>query len=235
MFGLRGVGRSPVDIHLYNTFGDHTGLLPSSSTSSPRLYEKQIPNSYYREFGEAKYAGVRSGTTTTLILDGLALGSFTLNVDEISGDDHIVASTTFVDIPTTASTTGVLMVSEEGLASSSPVLSLDIDGDSVTDITLLGNSEGVSQEELVAILKGVVKTLGLTEIKEKRLLKKIDKLAKELAKEHKNQKVEKRKTKQVFAELLKTVDRYEKKKILSSDEANELREVVGQIKGSVIR
>lgn len=117
---------------------------------------------------------------------------------------------------------------------STPMLALDIDGDGTTDLTLAGNANGITEEELTVILKGVIKTLHLPDNKEKQFLKKIDKLAKELSKEHKNEQVEKYKMKDVFKQLLKTIDRYEKKRILTTDEASELRAIVEQIKGSVV-
>jgi pimeloyl-ACP methyl ester carboxylesterase len=236
---LRFTLHSPVDMHLYDAFGHHTGVVANPNPLSDiRLYEQNIPNSYYREFGEAKYAGVNTGSSTIVRLTGLALGSFTFDIDEIGGNGTITASTTFVDIPVTASTTGVLSIPGGGLSTtptSTPMLLLDIDGDGTSDLSLVGNVGGITDEELVAVLRGVVKTLHLPANKEKQLLKKIDKLAKELAKEHKNQKIERRKTRQVFVGLQKTITRYEKKSILTGEEASELQSIVEQIRGSVVK
>lgn len=236
---LRFTMHSPVDIHLYDSVGNHTGIIPNPDPASDiRFYEKTVPNSYYKEFGETKYAGADTATTTIVHLQGLALGTYTFDIEQVSGDDSIVASTTFIDIPVTASTTGIMIIPEGGFSgtpTSTPTLVLDIDGDGITDLSLNGDISGVTEEELVVILKGVIKTLHLPVNKEKQLLQKIDKLAKELAKEHGHQKVEKRKTKHVFIELLKTIDRYEKKHILTTDESSELRSIIEQIRGSVIK
>lgn len=48
-----------------------------------------------------------------------------------------------------------MFIPKEGIASTSPTLSLDIDGDGTTDLTLAGNANGLTEEELTAILKGV--------------------------------------------------------------------------------
>ncbi len=110
---------------------------------------------------------------------------------------------------------------------------MDVDGDGTIDVTL-AQGEGVTSHELLAILKGIVKTLDLPKEKERKLLKRIEKVEKELVKEYKNEQIEKHKTKEVFKQLLKTIDRYEKKGILTNEEANELRIIVEQIKGSMV-
>ena len=66
------------------------------------------------------------------------------------------------------------------------------------------------------------------------MIKNIEKPEKELAKEHKSAKVEKRKTKHAFDELIRTINKYEKRKILTHEEAEELLKIIGEIKGSVV-
>jgi len=63
----------------------------------------------------------------------------------------------------------------------------------------------------------------------------IDKLGKELAREHKKEKVEKLKTEQAFKHLLKIIEQYQKKKVLSADEASELISVVENIQSKVVK
>src|SRR3989344_1194652 len=96
---------SPVSLHLYDTEGNHTGRIPNQIPDSDlRAYEARLPNSYYREYGETKYAGSDTFATTTIKLIGESLGTFTFDVDETLGDT-VVASTTWKDIPVTASST----------------------------------------------------------------------------------------------------------------------------------
>lgn len=52
---------SPVKIDLYDTSNKHTGI-STSSTPDFTLFEEQIPNSYYLEFGEGKYLGMSSSS-----------------------------------------------------------------------------------------------------------------------------------------------------------------------------
>ncbi len=52
-------------------------------------YEASIPNSYYEERGEVKYAGVSGATTTDVVLKGEDLGTFTFIMEETFNDQII--------------------------------------------------------------------------------------------------------------------------------------------------
>lgn len=87
----------------------------------------------YDEFGDVKYITVPAGTTYTLNLTGYDTGTFTLEIEELAGGTAI-ASSTLVNIPSTASTTATLTIGDS-LASAS-TLSVDIDGDGAVDTEL---------------------------------------------------------------------------------------------------
>ncbi|MBI2120225.1 MAG: right-handed parallel beta-helix repeat-containing protein [Parcubacteria group bacterium] len=222
---------SPVALHLYDNDGNHTGSISNPiSTSDFRAYEARLPNSYYREYGETKYAGSDGFATTTIKLIGEALGSFTFDIDETLGDE-IVASTTWKDIPVTASSTLTLDI--QTLANS-VVLAMDVDGDGITD-TALAPGDGVTSQELLAILKGIIKTLEFSDEKEGKLLKRIEKIEKELAKDAKNESGEKQTTPHAFEKLVKTIEQFEGKGTLAHEEAEELLEVVAKIEAVVVK
>lgn len=218
---------SPVTLHLYDSFNRHTGPIANPDpTSDLDIYEEQIPNSYYWQIGEGQYAGVGGATSTNVKLDSFTLGTFTLQIKELQGG-MVATTTVYEDIPTATTSVARLTV---GKGQSAMVL--DIDGDGLTDVTLTPG--GVTAEELVAVVKGLVKTLDLGKVKEKRLLNRLDKLAKELVKEHKKERIEKMKTHIAFHRVLALIDQYEKRKILSKDEAGELRTIINQIKSKVV-
>lgn len=219
---------SPVTLHLYDSLGRHTGPIPNPDTSSDlELYEERIPNTYYWQIGEGQYSGVDGATTTTLVLNGKELGTFTLEVEEAIGGNTVTS--VYENIPVTASTTATIDV-----GSALGPLILDIDGDGVTDVVLENGEEGITAEELIAILKGIIKTFNLPDNKEKNLLKKLEKLEKELAKEHNSDKKEKRKTNKAFDELIKKIRQFEKKKLLITEEDGELINIIEQIRGGVV-
>lgn len=119
---------SPLTLDLYDDQGRHTGI----STSTGQL-EEQIPGSYYVTFGETKYIFADENVTQHIYMQGYAQGTFTLNVNEYEGNT-LTASTTFKDIPTTASTTA--RIGTSGDFSSLSPLTVDKNGDGTNDFTL---------------------------------------------------------------------------------------------------
>ncbi|MCK9352194.1 MAG: hypothetical protein M0P76_05405 [Candidatus Pacebacteria bacterium] len=138
--------------------GNHTGLLPNADPSSDiRLYEQNIPNSYYREFGDLKYAGTGEEEGVIVRLRGLDLGSFTFDIEEISGDDTITASSTFADIPVTSATIATIVI---GSMQNTGILQLDIEGDGIIDFSISPLQE-TNPVVSLGVFESVVKTLGL--------------------------------------------------------------------------
>lgn len=110
---LRLVVHSPVALDAYDSEGRHTGMVPNPS--SDLLYEEeQIPNSYYEEFGEAKYLIIPEDSGANIQLRGLDTGTFTLDVTTLVGDT-VSDSTSYVDIPVTTSTTGAFDITSKFL------------------------------------------------------------------------------------------------------------------------
>ncbi|GEM_PF-6639999 len=165
---------SPVSLDLYDASGRHTGVSTSTNPYGDlQQIDEQIPNSYYMQFGEGQYAGTDGSGTTTVQLLGQSLGTFTFDVVETQGNT-VVASTTFADIPVTASTTAFMSIDHLS-SSTQPALAIDINGDGTTDATISAG-DGLTATELIGILKGIVKTLHLPAKKEQKLLKELDKL-----------------------------------------------------------
>jgi pimeloyl-ACP methyl ester carboxylesterase len=106
---------------------DATGQEISASTST-------IPGARYKRFGEVQYISVPASAYPTLHLAGIATGSFTLEVQEISGD-IVSATTTFLGIPNATTTTAQMNFTDGTLQNASP-LTVDMDADGTTDLTL---------------------------------------------------------------------------------------------------
>ena len=222
---------SPVALHLYDSEGNHTGLIPNPDPASEtRFYEARIPNSYYLEFDDTKYAGADTFATTTIVLRGEALGTFNFDIDETLGD-QLTATTTFSDIPVTASTTATLSLSS--IASMTSLI-MDVDGDGTTDVSIIPG-EGVTPEELMAILKGIIKTLPLSDKQKTKLLKSIAKIEKILLKELKNEKPKKNRLENAFQKLINEIQKLKKKKALTTEEARELIKIIEVIEENVIK
>jgi len=162
-------------------------------------------------------------------LVGQANGTFTFKIDEVLGD-AVVASTTFADIPVIV---GARVTTDVQYVSGIAVLSLDMDADGIID-AIIEPGEGISIDELLWILRGMVRSLDLADKQEKKLLKNIDKLENMLDKEFKNEKKEKMKTDKAFEKLEKLVEKLVKKGNLPEHDAQELIHIIEQIKGDVV-
>ena len=219
---------SPVSLDIYDVDGRHIGI--AGSFGEDKLIEEQIPNSYYIEMGEGKYAGADIFGTTTVKLIGQDFGTFTLELEKVEGD-NILATSTFTDIPVAENSIALLEITAD---ENMPItLKLDVDGDGEAD-SVIAPGEGLTEKELVGILRGFVKTLELPEKKEKQLLKKVEKLEKVIEKEFKNEHKKKQKTDKALVELSRVVDRFQKKGFLTLEEATELKTLIGLISGKVV-
>jgi pimeloyl-ACP methyl ester carboxylesterase len=130
---------SPLDIHLYDSAGRHTGPKKIMVDGQERtVFEENILNSYYYQFGERKYVGFSGGESIRMEMDGYGEGSYTLKLEEVKQAEHgeeTVFHTTFNHLPVTSDTTVSLDIPETGLADMAP-LEADIDGDGAKDYTV---------------------------------------------------------------------------------------------------
>ena len=121
---LRFVLHSPLNL----SATDNLGNVISSATST-------IPGSRWRRYGEVQVLTVPKNTPLTLNLDGYTTGSFTLDMQEIDGDNIVTASSTFSAIPSATSTTATMAFTDGTIQNASPLL-LDYDGNGATDFLL---------------------------------------------------------------------------------------------------
>lgn len=122
---LRFLLHSPLDLSATDTLGN----IVNAATST-------IPGSHFKRYGEVQVLSVPEGTPLTLTLDGYAQGSFTLDMQEIDGNNTIAASSSFSGIPSTASTKAEVTFTDGTLQNASPLL-LDYDGNGTTDLSFV--------------------------------------------------------------------------------------------------
>ncbi len=152
---LRYRMHSPVAVHLYDSNGNHTGIIENPDPNSDlRLYEQQIPNSYYLEFGEGKYLGSDGSIQQKVSLIGEDLGTFTFEIDEIVGNDE-VRNTTFENIPVIAGMKAEIIVSD-----SVEEMKVDIEGDGETDM-VLHSGEAVTEGVTLELLEKIISSLDI--------------------------------------------------------------------------
>lgn len=164
---------SPVAVDIYDENNNHTGFIKNNEADW-RLYEEQIPNSYYTEFGETKYAGT-GDSAVDVVLTGEDLGTFTFEIDQVAGD-KVARNTTFANIPVMKDTRATLAVSE-----TVSEMKIDVDGDGQTDATFQPGEE-IKKADLLGILEKIVGSLDVEATVKDRLINKIDNAGKQTEK-----------------------------------------------------
>lgn len=219
---LRVSVHSPVSLDIYDNTGNHTGLIPNPiSGSDLKMKEEKIPNSYYLEMGEGKYAGMTGGEPHTIKLQGTALGTFTLVIEEVAGDTTIKKQT-FENIPVTPGTKAQLTVQ----TLDTPLqLALDIDGNGTTDYTL-SNTQPVTPILLLDVLAKAVNDSTLSKPAKQSIVIEIKVIKKLLLEKSKVAKV-------AIQALLRNIENIIQKEIhktITAPEAQELQNIIDRIK-----
>ncbi|MBP6868585.1 MAG: alpha/beta hydrolase [Candidatus Pacebacteria bacterium] len=121
---LRFYLHSPLTLGVYDENENYTGQNEDGSVSF------EVDGVDYGTFGETQYLTVSGDENYTLALDGLDDGTFTLEIEDIVGEE-VTASTTFVGIPTTADTQVTMQISNREYTETT--LNIDEDGDGTQD------------------------------------------------------------------------------------------------------
>ncbi len=136
---------SPLDIHLYDEHGNHTG--PTTMIVDGEevvMIEENIPNSYYEVFGEHKFVGWGTDDDVRVELDGYDSGSYTFNIQEVyvtENGERDGDNTTFESLPVSADTTVNFTVPADGIKDMT-ALTADYDGDGTVDYTITPQING---------------------------------------------------------------------------------------------
>ena len=227
---------SPVELHIYDAEGNHTGIVPNTDPESDlRRFEANIPNSYYTEFGEIKYAGANTFGANIISLIGEDTGTFTLEVDTLIGG-NISTTTTFTDIPVVKDARDRVVVGEDSSVSS---LTLDIDDDGVVDAEVT-SGEGMDMSDMLSILRVTIGKLDISSKKQKQLEKILVKIEKQFEKEDKCESKKKKekceqkrkdKIEHIIDRLIKKIEKMTKgkKAEFSEQEAEEVINLIQNI------
>ncbi|MEK7480173.1 MAG: hypothetical protein AAB665_02685, partial [Patescibacteria group bacterium] len=136
----------------------HSPLTLSATDSSGNTINADvatIPGATYAEYGEVQVITVPSDSNPTLTLNGIAAGTFALEVEEYK-DGTLVDSATFMGVPSTANTVASLSFTDGTLASAGN-LAIDYDGDGAVDVELPAGGD-VMYEDFVAEEEDVPET-----------------------------------------------------------------------------
>ncbi|MDP1884127.1 MAG: hypothetical protein Q8L10_02060 [Candidatus Moranbacteria bacterium] len=144
---------SPLNIHLYDDAGRHTGPKTIDENGQEQtIFEENIPNSYYYQFGDRKYVGFPKGRHIRVEMDGYALGAYTLKLAEVQATEageEIVTQAEFSNLPTTADTIVKMDIPEAGIADALP-LRADMDSDGADDYVIASVPNGAATLDTAA-------------------------------------------------------------------------------------
>ena len=124
---LRFFLHSPLTLELYDSLGNHVGQNEDGS------FDAEIPDVEYGEFGDVQYIIAPQGPQYQVVLHGLDVGIFSLDIQEVEAGS-VSRQATLANIPTTGNTLVTLNIGN-GIETAS-VLEVDEDGDGKIDITL---------------------------------------------------------------------------------------------------
>ncbi len=198
---------SPVDAHVYDTEGRHTG--PVIDNDGKVQYDGEIPESYYGVFGRVKIVRVPYNPNKYQIsLNGNDSGVFSVDAS-ISQSNKVLATTTFGEMPVTPLTTidFVVPTSTEYFKTNT-LMNIDINSDGVVDIVNHTNqflnattTSPISDfPNYIEALKQIIISLKLSVNKEKIFLNRIERLEKIVDKKHfrKSEKIAKKLSNRIF-------------------------------------
>ncbi len=133
---------SPVDLHVYDSDGNHTGRIQIPSEYGIEddvfsMFETNIPGSSFDMYGDDEqpetYISVpdEDNGTYAVAIQGTGVGEFTYRVERVQGG-NVLSSVDYSGLPVTPLMTATSTVTA-GTSSTTP-LNIDVDGDGSTDI-----------------------------------------------------------------------------------------------------
>ncbi len=154
---LRVSSHSPVNLVVTDASGNQSGVLPIPGTDFSGM-KRDIPGSSVQVLDDEQYVNVPESGTYKIVASGYAAGSAMLDVDTIGSDGTVTATTTFANIPTTASSTITLSV-----VSGTPTApSVDLNGDGTADFTAVSSSAGTDPLVYARYIRTVIASLSLS-------------------------------------------------------------------------
>lgn len=172
---------SPVLLGVEDNLGNFTGINSSQIGNEFLAIEEGIPGSTFLVLGGDNYVFLPKEGEYTFSFKGTGTGSATVKKAVVSGDTTTTLAT-YTDIPVTPETEATFTVAEP---IEDTLINVDLDGDGQIDTTVVpdGYVAPPTLEELIASLRTEIETLAVKPKLKEKLLKKIERLEKRIAKD----------------------------------------------------
>lgn len=129
---------SPVELHIYDSNGNHTGLTQLPEEGAQQIEEQAIPESTYEELLESKYIFLPDDGTYTIRLKATDEGFFTLRLRDYR-EDRPERTISYLNVPLTQNTTGEMEYDTS--SNITPALQIDSEGDGTFEKTINATSD----------------------------------------------------------------------------------------------
>jgi len=222
---LRLSVHSPVTLGIRDSLGRFTGVVsnPDPLSDIP-IVVREIPNTYYLEFGEGKYVGFDADQQYAVIMHGTDDGVFTLNVEEV-GSGATTTVLTYSNVPVSTTTTVELRIQD--IANKS-ALEIDEDNDGIVDETIEPDSDEQMSNEQLETFRTMVNALDIHKNIKKHLISRSFAVQKMLEKNKKNSI---KRAKNILARMETYIrNRIDKKRGIPSVDAQVLIDMLGVIR-----
>lgn len=218
--------KSPVILGAYDQQGNFTGINPNQDITVETLsIEQSIPGSTFLAAGEDLYLFLPKSGSYTFVFKGTGNGPATVEVGTFA-DDMVTLDASYTDIPVTLTTTGTFFIAA---TSTDTFITIDQNGDGQTDSTVApdGYVPPPTLAQLIKSLKAQIQALNTKPKLKEKLLNKVEKLEKKIAK-NKTQKVSK-----VLIKIGNKITQRAGKGKISESEAEELLKLLKQIEDTL--
>ncbi len=148
---------SPVELHIYDIEGRHTGPISASDSSIEGiLLENKIPNSYIEFVDGHHNISLAVGREYHIELIGTDIGTFSITIEQ-KNENGTLNKHELRDIPVSDNSNAFVNISEN---STIDLLELDFNGDDTTDF-YFETSELTPNEQLLRVLLRMIESLEL--------------------------------------------------------------------------
>jgi hypothetical protein len=158
---LRISTHSPVDLTVTDARGNESGVVPIPGTDFAGI-ARGIVGGSVQVLDDEEYVTVPLSGTYRIAADGYATGTASVQIETVQPDGSATTTALFSSLPTTASSTVALTVTN-GAASSAAV---DENGDGTPDFTAASSAPGADPLAYTQSIRTAVDTLGLPRIVE---------------------------------------------------------------------
>ncbi|OGG72363.1 hypothetical protein A3H77_00250 [Candidatus Kaiserbacteria bacterium RIFCSPLOWO2_02_FULL_56_11] len=216
---------SPVILGVRDQNDNFTGINLDQDLEAEILsVTEDIPGSSFLSFGESQYIFLPNEGLYTATFRGIGTGPTTVEIANFANDAETFLAS-YSEMPVSPGTNATFVV--DSATPETTEIGIDINGDGDTDLIAVPDGTEPSIEQIIALLKAKIEVLDVKKNLKQRLLKKVQKLEKKIAKQKDKQTV------RVLMNLEKKIVKNEEKGKLSDADVEEILLLLEQLENAL--